>query len=163
MALVVQINISRGGLPKRAIEEADVTALGISGDGFNHPCIHGKPHQALLLITSEGIDELTAQGLPLFYGALGENITTGGIDRRSLRVGQRYRIGNAIVELTEVREPCASLNVYGPTVQKAIYDAATAAGDYASQLWGLSGFYASVIQPGLIHPGDPIQLLEALA
>ena len=163
MALVVQINISRGGLPKRAIGEAEVTALGISGDGFNHPHIHGRPHQAVLLLTSEGIDELTAQGFPLFYGALGENITTGGIDRRSLRVGQRYRIGEAIVELTEVREPCASLNVYGASVQKAIYDAATAAGDSASPLWGLSGFYASVIQPGVIHPGDPIQLLEALA
>jgi MOSC domain-containing protein YiiM len=163
VALVVQINISRGGLPKRAIREAEVTALGISGDGFSHPYIHGRPHQAVLLITSEGIDELSAQGLPLFYGALGENITTGGIDRRSLRIGQRYRIGDVIVGLTGVREPCASLNVYGPRVQKAIYDAATAAGDHASPLWGLSGFYASVIQPGLIHTGDPIQLLEALA
>jgi MOSC domain-containing protein YiiM len=159
VAHVVQLNISRGGLPKRAIAEAEVSAHGISGDGFNHPYIHGRPHQALLLMTAEGIDELTAQGFPLFYGALGENVTTSGLDRHSLRPGQRYRIGDAIIELTEVREPCASLNVYGPAIQKAIYDA----GDHASPRWGLSGFYAAVLQPGVIHPGDPIQLLEALA
>jgi MOSC domain-containing protein YiiM len=36
-------------------------------------------------------------------------------------------------------------------------------GDHTSPRWGLSGFYASVLQPGAIRPGDPIQLLEALA
>ncbi|HLY04775.1 MAG TPA: MOSC domain-containing protein [Rhizomicrobium sp.] len=159
MAHVVQLNVSRGGLPKRAIAEAEVSARGISGDGFSHPYIHGRPHQALLLITSEGVDELTAQGFRLFYGALGENITTGGLDRHGLRPGQRYRIGEVIIELTEVREPCASLNVYGPGIQKAIYDA----GGHDSPRWGLTGFYAAVLQPGMIRPGDPIQLLEALA
>jgi MOSC domain-containing protein YiiM len=159
VAHVVQLNVSRGGLPKRSVAEVEVTASGLAGDGFNHPHIHGRPHQALLLITSEGIDELTAQGFPLFYGALGENITTGGLDRRGLRSGQRYRIGDVIVELTEVRGPCSSLNVYGPGIQQAIYEA----GDQTSPRWGLSGFYAAVLQPGLIRPGDPIQLLEALA
>jgi MOSC domain-containing protein YiiM len=163
VAHVVQLNVSRGGLPKRAIAEAEVTVRGISGDAFKHPEMHGRPHQALLLITSEGIDELCAQGFPLFYGALGESVTTAGLDRRGLRCGQRYRIGGVIAELTEVREPCASLNVYGPGLQHAIYDSAAAMGDHTSPRWGLSGFYASVLQPGAIRPGDPIQLLEALA
>jgi MOSC domain-containing protein YiiM len=163
VALVVQLNISRGGVPKRAIAEGELTPLGISGDACAHSEIHGGPRQAVLLITSEGIDELVGQGFPIFYGALGENITTGGLDRRGLRTGQRYRIGNAVVELTKPRGPCDLLNVYGPGMQKAVYDAQVKAGDHTSSRWGLSGFYASVLQPGLIRPGDPIQLLEELA
>ena len=157
---VVQINVSRGGIPKRAIADAEVTPVGIAGDVCEHPHIHGGPTRALLLITSEGIEELTAMGFPLYHGALGENLTTRGIDRRSLRLGQRYRVGNVVIELTSIRGPCESLNVYGPGIQKAVYDAKVKAGDSTSPLWGLSGFYSSVLRPGTIHTGDPISLLE---
>jgi MOSC domain-containing protein YiiM len=161
-ASIVQISISRGGVPKRAIPAGEVNALGIVGDQHAHPEIHGGLRQALLLVTSEGIEELAALGFPLFAGALGENITTAGIDRRSLRAGQRYRIGAIIVELTEVRAPCDTLNVYGPGIQKAVYDAQVKGGDPRSPRWGLSGFYASVAIPGTIRPGDPIALLDQL-
>jgi MOSC domain-containing protein YiiM len=159
-ATVLQINVSRGGVPKRPIPEGDVTALGIAGDVQAHPECHGGPQQALLLITSEGIEDLTALGFPLYPGALGENLTTRGLDRRGLRIGQRYRIGAIIIELTKLREPCAALNVYGPGIQKAVYDAEVNACDPHSPRWGLSGFYASVVQPGAIRPGDPIALLD---
>src|SRR5260370_26780255 len=84
---IVQISLSAGGIPKRAVAEGIVTTSGIVGDSWAHPDIHGGPNQALLLITSEGIDELIAQGFALFYGALGENPTTRGIDRLEMRVG----------------------------------------------------------------------------
>src|SRR6267378_1165056 len=109
---VVQLNISPGGIPKRAITEAIVTPSGIVGDSWAHPNIHGGPNQALLLITSEGIGELIAQGFPLFHGALGENLTTSGIDRREMRVRQRYRAGDVFLELTKLRAPCDTLSVY---------------------------------------------------
>jgi MOSC domain-containing protein YiiM len=157
---VVQINVSRGGIPKRAIANAEVTPVGIAGDVCEHPQSHGGPTKALLLITSEGIEELTAMGFPLYHGALGENLTTRGIDRRSLRLGQRYRVGNVVIELTSIRGPCESLNVYGAGIQKALYDTKVKAGDSTSPLWGLSGFYSSVLRPGTIHTGDPISLLE---
>jgi MOSC domain-containing protein YiiM len=160
---VVQINVSRGGVPKRAIPEAEVTTLGLTGDSFAHPSIHGGPRQALLLITSEGIDELVKLGFPVFYGALGENLTTRGLDRRNFRAGQRHRIGNVIIEITKVRRPCDTLDIYGPGIQKAIFDSRVKAGDTSSPLWGLSGFYASVLQPGTIRIGDPISLLEERA
>ena len=79
---IVQINISRGGMPKLPIPEGYVTPLGIEGDLHARPHIHGGPRQALLLICSEVIDQLIAEGYPLYYGALGENLTTRGIDRR---------------------------------------------------------------------------------
>ena len=149
-------------MPKRAIREGNITPLGIAGDDHAHPEIHGGPSQAVLLISSEAIAELTAQGFPLYPGALGENITTTGIDRKQWRVGQRWRIGLAIVELTKVRAPCSQLSVYGPGLQKAVYDAKVNGGDPSSPLWALSGFYASVVQPGLVRPGDPISLLDQM-
>jgi MOSC domain-containing protein YiiM len=160
---VVQINISRGGLPKRAIPVGEVTSAGITGDAFAHPYIHGGPLQAVLWITEEGIEELAALGFPLFPGALGENLTTRGVDRRGLRIGQRYRVGETILQLTKLRQPCESLSVYGPGIQRAVYDAQVHAGDPQSPRWGLAGFYASVVQPGTIRPGDPIRLLDQLA
>src|SRR5215470_12266844 len=103
---ILQINVSHGGLPKRALAEGELTPLGLAGDLHSHPQIHGGARQALLLMTAEGIDELTALGFPLFYGALGENITTRGLDRRVWRIGQRWRLGDVVIELTKIRGPC---------------------------------------------------------
>ncbi len=146
-------------MPKHAIPSGILTLDGIQGDGHAHPEIHGGPERAVLLITAEGIEELAALGFPLIYGSLGENLTTRGIGRREWRVGQRWRIGaDAVIQITKRRAPCQQLNIYGPGLQAAIYDALAKAGDPASPKWGLSGFYASVVTPGLLHPEDTIVL-----
>ena len=160
MSWIVQINISPGGLPKRPIAEAFVTAECIRGDSWANPQVHGGPNQAVLLITSEGIAELVAQGFPLYYGALGENLTTAGLDRRQMRIGQRYRAGEAMLELTKLRAPCSNLDVYGPSIKQAIYDMQVKAGDPASPRWGLGGFYAKAVRPGVIRPHDIITLVD---
>ena len=116
--------------------------------------------KALLLITSEGIDELVAQGYPLFPGALGENLTTVGLDRRQLRAGQRFLAGQVFLELTKRRAPCATLDVYGRGIQRAIFDPQVKAGDPSSPRWGLSGFYARVLQSGTIRQNDIIALVD---
>jgi MOSC domain-containing protein YiiM len=156
MGVVVQIGISKGGMPKQAVPEADVTFGGILGDAWRHTKIHGGPRQAVLVVTAEGIDELVARGFPLYPGALGENVTARGLDRRALRVGQRYRVGEVVLELSRVREPCSALNVYGSGIQAAVYDIQVKAGDPASPRWGLSGFYASVVRTGTMRVGDSI-------
>ena len=161
---VVQINISNGGVPKYPIPEAMITSLGVEGDKHAHPQIHGGPMQRVLLITMEAIEELRIQGFPVEAGSLGENITTRGIDRRKLRIGQQFRIGQVVIELTKVRAPCKQLDVYGAEIHKAVYDkAATKANDTSSPTWAISGFYASVVSPGAVRVGDPILLLSELA
>jgi MOSC domain-containing protein YiiM len=160
---IIQINTSRGGIPKRPVPEVLVTPLGLEGDSWSHPEIHGGPRQAVLLIAAEAIDELIFRGYPLYYGALGENLTTRGLDRTQLRFGQRIRAGQALLELTKMRAPCATLDVYGPTIKQEIYDKRVKAGDYASPRWGLSGFYASVIEPGLVRVNDIITVEATLA
>ncbi len=147
-------------MPKLPLAEALVTPLGIDGDLHRHPEIHGGLRKALLWITSEGIEELTAAGLPLYAGALGENLTTRGIDRRIWRAGQRWRIGETVIELTKMREPCSQIMIYGQNIGLAVYDQNVKAGDPASPRWGLSGFYAAVVQPGSIRVGDRVELLK---
>jgi MOSC domain-containing protein YiiM len=155
---VVQVNVSPGGIPKVAIPSATLTGAGIIGDAWRFP-FHGGRRKAVLVITSEGIDEIVAQGFALFRGGLGENLTTVGLDRREMRLGQRFRVGEAVIELTMIRTPCATLDVYGPGIQAAIYDARVQANDAGSPRWALSGFYASVLEPGGVEPGDTIALV----
>ncbi|HTT62713.1 MAG TPA: MOSC domain-containing protein [Bryobacteraceae bacterium] len=155
---VIQISISRGGLPKRAVSEAFLTPLGLAGDAHAHPAVHGGPEKAVLIMTAESIDELAARGFPVFYGAMGENLTTRGLDRRMLRSGQRFRAGAAVIELTRVRTPCASQDIYGPSIKGEVYDAQVKSGDITSPRWAVSGFYAAVVRPGLIRVNDEIAL-----
>src|SRR5213080_4284095 len=137
-ASVVQVNISKGGMPKTAVPSAKVTRLGLAGDVHANPRVHGGPRQAVLLITAEGIEELTAAGFPLYLGA---NITTRGLDRHSIRLGQRYRVGEIVIEIVKARAPCENLSVYGPGIQASVYDADVKAGNARSPRWGLGGFY----------------------
>lgn len=155
---VVQVSVSTGGIPKLAVPSARLAEGGIEGDAWRYP-FHGGRRKAILLITAEGIEELASHGFPLFPGALGENLTTRGLDRRELRLGQRWRVGEAEIELTQIRTPCATLDVYGSGLQGEMFDARVQAGDWRSPRWGLSGFYASTAQRGTIRAGDAISLL----
>ena len=92
---VVQVSVSQGGIPKLAIRSAELTERGIIGDRCRY-LFHGSKRQAILLVTLEGINELISQGFPLFTGALGENLTTRGLDRRELRIGQRFEVAAVI-------------------------------------------------------------------
>jgi MOSC domain-containing protein YiiM len=160
---IVQVNISRGGLPKRPIDGGMIAPLGIEGDLQNHPEIHGGPLQAILIISAEVVDDLIARGYPLFYGAMGENLTTRGIDYRTLRVGDQLRVGGAILEITKPRGPCKALDIYGESLRLDVYDALVKQRNPESPRWGMSGLYASVVRPGPVRAGDPIELLSALA
>jgi MOSC domain-containing protein YiiM len=160
---IVQVNISPGGLPKRAIAGGWITPLGIEGDLHAHPNIHGGPNKAILIIASEVVDALTARGYPLFYGAMGENLTTRGIDVRQIRVGDQFRVGGAMLEITQPRGPCSALDVYGESLKLEVYDRKVKERDYTSARWGMSGFYASVEVPGPVREGDTISLVSKLA
>jgi MOSC domain-containing protein YiiM len=160
---IIQVNVSRGGLPKRAIAEGFITPVGIEGDIQAHPQIHGGPRKAILLIAAETVDELAAAGYPVFYGALGENLTVRGIPISALRVGDRLRAGGARLEIASLRSPCSQLDVFGPAIKQELYDLQVKAGDPASPRWGRGGFYCSVIEPGPVGPGDPITVMASLA
>jgi len=149
---ILQINISPGGVPKTPVPSAEIGPLGVVGDKHRALRFHGGPNKALLLIASEVVDALCAEGWPLFYGALGENLTTIGLDHTTWHVGQRYRSGDILIELTTPREPCRTLNPYGRGIQKRL-----------RQKPGESGFYAKVLSGGILLPDAIIQLVEQVS
>ncbi|HEY9140336.1 MAG TPA: MOSC domain-containing protein [Bryobacteraceae bacterium] len=160
---IIQINISPGGLPKRPIPQGRIGPEGLEGDAHAHPEFHGGLRKAVLLIAAEVVDDLAARGYPVFYGALGENLTMRGLDVRGLRVGDRLRAGSATLEITQLRVPCSQLDVYGDSLKGDLYDARVKAGDNGSPRWGMSGFYSSVVEPGSVAPGDIIAPVAELA
>jgi len=157
--IILQVNVSPGGLPKRPVPEGLVEALGIAGDLHAHPEVHGGLRQAILLLAAETVDALAARGYPVFFGALGENLTTRGLPLRDLRIGDRLRAGGALVEITKPRGPCGQLDRYGKSIKNEIYDARVEARDPSSPRWGMSGLYAGVVEPGMVRPGDIIAVV----
>jgi MOSC domain-containing protein YiiM len=160
---IIQVNISGGGMPKRAIAAGNLTTAGFEADSWAHPQLHGGPDKAVLMIASEAVESLRAKGFPVYPGALGENLTTEGLPPARWRMGQQYAVGEAIIELTTLREPCSSLNVYGPSIRNEIFDSVAKAGNPDTPRWALGGFYARVVRPGLVFPGSVILLLSELA
>jgi len=160
---IIQLNVSPGGIPKRPIAEGEIHPLGLAGDGHAHPEVHGGPQKAVLLIAAEVVDELASLGYPVFYGALGENLTTRGIDIRRLRIGDQVRAGGAMLEITRPRFPCSALDVYGKGIQEQIFDARVKTLDPSSPMWGRSGLYARVLIPGFVRKDDIIALVATLA
>jgi MOSC domain-containing protein YiiM len=143
---IVQVSISAGGIPKRSVPEAHARINGLDGDACAHPAIHGGPGQAVLIVTTGSLQELRSIGFDLSYGSLGENLTADGLEAGRFAAGQRYRAGDALLELTKPRKPCATLGVYGPGIQRAVGQAHR------------GGYYARILRPGLIRAGDIIAL-----
>src|SRR5215469_5352037 len=157
MGTIVQVNTSQGGLPKRAVPGGFICEEGLEGDSHAHLGIHDGPRKAILVIAAEVVDDLTARGYPLFYGALGENLTTRGLSLAQLRIGDRLAAGGALLEITQPRGPCSALHMYGESLKNQLYDARVKALDPESPRWGMSGFYTRVIKPGYVKTNDPVR------
>ena len=155
---IVQISVSRGGIPKRPVDAGQIQVTGVEGDSWAHPEFHGGPRQAVLLIAEEVLERLKSEGFPVFPGALGENVTTRDLDPRAWRAGQVWRVGSARLEMTKVRAPCSTIKVYGDSIGKRIYDALVKAGNPDSPLWAHSGMYARVLSEGIARAGDMVEL-----
>ncbi len=157
---VVQVSRSRGGMPKRAVAgPVMLGSEGVEGDRHFNTLVHGGPNKAVLMIAIEFLDAMAARGIPVYPGALGENLTVAGMDPHLWRKGQRYRVGeDVVIELTKLRTPCSNLDVYGQEIKAEMYDAGCNRGDVDSPKWGHGGFYARVVRPGIVVAGAPVSL-----
>jgi MOSC domain-containing protein YiiM len=106
------------------------------------------------LIHEELFDELSAAGYRLAPGAIGENITTRGIDLLGLPRGARLHIGeSAIVAVTGLRDPCRQLNDYQAGLMQAVLGR-----DGEGNLVRKAGIMGVVLAGGDVHAGDPIRV-----
>jgi len=106
------------------------------------------------LIHAELFDELRAKGFAVKPGALGENITTAGIDLLALPTGTRLHLGaSAVVEVTGLRNPCIQIDNF----QKGLMDA-TLDKDADGNLVRKPGIMSIVIAEGDVQPGDAVRV-----
>ncbi|HLN01371.1 MAG TPA: MOSC domain-containing protein [Bryobacteraceae bacterium] len=118
------------------------------GDRQADLTVHGGPHKAIYLYPAEHYAYWTAQlgGAVLPPGVFGENLTTLGIDENSVRIGDRFRIGSVVLQVTQPRMPCYKLAVrFGRA-------------DMVKRFWlaRRPGIYFAVVEEGDLAAGDLI-------
>ncbi|MCB9166833.1 MAG: MOSC domain-containing protein [Flavobacteriales bacterium] len=106
------------------------------------------------LIHAELHDELRERGFTITPGAMGENITTRGVDLLHLKRGTRLHLGDeAVIELTGTRDPCRQLDGIQPGLMEATLERLP-----DGTLLRKTGVMSIVLQGGVVRPGDPIRV-----
>lgn len=148
---VIQVNVSAGGVPKLRVAAAQVGRDGLEGDAHDHDAVHGGPHRAVCLMAIEAIERVQADGhLGVEPGAVGENLTTSGIDVTGAVVGEHWAVGSAVLEVSQPRTPCFKLGIrMGDQYFPPRFAAA-----------GRPGAYLRIVSEGDIAPGDAIRVLS---
>lgn len=162
---LVSLNV---GLPKLVMHNGEPVSTGIfkepvtgpvvlrtlnlEGDRQSDLSVHGGPSKAVYGYPSEHYDywkqELPDMELP--WGMFGENFTTSGLYEAELGIGDRFRVGSAVVMVTEPRLPCYKLGIR--------FGRSDILRRFLSS--GRTGFYFAVVQEGMVAAGDEIELLE---
>ncbi|TDE87634.1 MOSC domain-containing protein [Deinococcus sp. S9] len=87
-----------------------VTAQGLDGDHVLNRKHHGGPDQAVYVYTREDYDHWSeALGRTLKPGTFGENLLISGLESAGVRIGERFRVGEVLLEVTAPRIPCGTL------------------------------------------------------
>lgn len=113
---------------------------GMEGDAHG-----GRWHRQVSMLSLEKIEDFRAKGAKVDFGVFGENLAVEGFDFRNIPVGTKFRVGKALLELTQIGKECHS--------HCAIYQSM---GDC---IMPREGVFAKVLQGGLISTGDKIEML----
>ena len=142
MAQVVSVNISEEkGTVKREVPEIRLKLRhGIVGDAHA-----GDWHRQISLLAEESVDKMRALLPQLPPGAFAENIDTRGIELKRLPVGTQLRLGEAVVEVTQIGKECHS----DCAVKQAT----------GTCVMPTEGIFAEVLVGGEVAPGMPIELM----
>jgi MOSC domain-containing protein YiiM len=106
------------------------------------------------LIHEELFDELAGKGFAVASGAMGENVTTRGIDLLNLPAGARLLLGeSAVIEVTGLRNPCVQIDRFQKGLMKAVLGK-----DEQGNVIRKSGIMAVVLEGGEVRPGDAIRV-----
>jgi len=126
---------------------ARLEGVNVIGDDQADRSVHGGPDMAVYAYASEGSNWWAdALGREIFRGTFGENLTTTGIDVTGAVIGEIWRIGDTILEVSQPRIPCYKLGI-------AMGD------DDFPRRFGLEvrpGAYLRILTEGTINPGDEI-------
>ena len=142
MATITSINISpKKGTFKQPVEQAELKVdFGIVGDAHA-----GNWHRQISLLAQESIDKMAALGIEgLVPGKFAENMTTEGIELFTLPVGTRLRLGECLVEVTQIGKECHQHCEIYKKVGQCIMPH--------------EGIFVKVLIPGVVRVGDSIKV-----
>lgn len=139
MAEVIAVCISeRKGIRKHEVPSIRVQCgHGIVGDAHA-----GNWHRQISLLAEESVDKMRALGLTLQPGDFAENILTRGLELKSLPIGTRLRVGETLLEVTQIGKKCHN----DCEIKKLT----------GSCVMPTEGIFAIVLQEGEIFPGDTV-------
>jgi ferredoxin-NADP reductase/MOSC domain-containing protein YiiM len=125
-----------------------VRQLNIDGDGQGDLVGHGGEHRAVLVYQIDSYRYWQSElGRSDFtFGQFGENFTVEGLPDREVCIGDRYRIGSALFEVTQPRVTCYRVGIRMNEPQMAALLVAR----------GRPGFYLRVLEEGQVEAGDEI-------
>ncbi len=126
--------------------------LGLEGDGQYNLEAHGGPDRAVNVYPSEHYEfwRATPELAGMGGGAFGENFTTQGLLEETTCLGDVFRVGDVVVEVSQPRGPCNNLNRrwHSPDLMRRATEN------------GRVGWYLRVRQPGRVQAGTTLELLE---
>ncbi len=138
---IVSVNISaKKGEKKTAVPEVMITSAGLDGDAHS-----GDWHRQVSLLAQESIDKMRQQFEWIRPGDFAENLTTRGIALPTLKVGTRLRVGDAVLEVTQIGKECH----LGCEIREKVGDC----------IMPREGIFAKVLEPGRVAVGDGIEIL----
>ena len=133
---------------KKGTQKTEVPSVKlVPGHGIEGDAHAGSWHRQVSMLALEKIEAFRAKGAEVDFGAFGENIVAEGFDLSSLPVGTRFRIGGALLELTQVGKECHS--------HCAIYH------QVGDCIMPREGVFTVVLEGGEIKAGDEIEMIEA--
>ncbi len=145
---VVRTGIWKHPVGNRAIR---VRRLNLDGDDQADRLLHGGPDKAVYAYAAEDYRYWADyEGIATSPGLFGENLTVQGLDLGSALVGERWRVGTALLEVAQPRLPCFKLGVRlgNPRFPKHFLAV------------GRFGAYLRVVEEGEVGAGDAIQVLR---
>jgi MOSC domain-containing protein YiiM len=125
---------------------------GLAGDAVANRRVHGGVDKAVYVYAASNYPHWRADhprhAQRLVAGAFGENLLVDGLDEASAHVGDRWRVGTALLEISQPRQPCS-------TLARWFDDAAMVKAMVKN---GRSGWYCRVIETGAVAAGDSLAL-----
>lgn len=124
----------------------------VKGDTVSNRKVHGGEHKACYLFSKNEYSHWKQlyPKLEWDWGMFGENLTVEGLDESLIRIGDIYKIGTALVQVSQPREPCYKLGIrFGDqSILKQFID------------HGKSGAYVRILKEGKVKTGDTMVLVE---
>ena len=142
----------KSSFERKSVEgSVPLLASGFEGDEVADKKAHGGPDKAVCVYPHEHYRHWKRRlGTLLEPPAFGENLTTRGLKESSVCIGDIYRVGGALVQVTQPRAVCKKPGAKHGEPRLTRWMIKT----------GFTGFYAACIEPGLVAGGDPIELVE---